>query len=215
MKKSIKALLTVVCCLTLVIASIVGTLAYMTDRDEVVNTFTVGNVTITLDEAKVDDQGKAEPSGDRVAGNEYHLIPGKTYDKDPTLTVKKGSEESYVRMLVTINEIGDLKKAFGDDFAPETLLNVWGAGWSYKGVYDTSVTDTVTYEYRYNGTVSAKTEEKKLAPLFQTLTLPGNITGDQLNDIAGLEITVEGHAIQAEGFADADAAWNAFKAQNG
>jgi len=36
------------------------------------------------------------------------------------------------------------------------------------------------------------------------------MTGEQLATIADLEITVEAHAIQAAGFADADEAWAAF-----
>lgn len=35
--------------------------------------------------------------------NEYHLLPGHTYTKDPTVTVKTGSDASYVRMKVTFN----------------------------------------------------------------------------------------------------------------
>lgn len=37
--------------------SIGGTLAYLTSKDEVVNSFTVGSVGITLDEAAVDTDG--------------------------------------------------------------------------------------------------------------------------------------------------------------
>ena len=80
---------------------------------DVKNTFTVGNVAITLDEAKVDDNGNAInkqgnqvtnlADAERVPGNAYKLLPGHTYVKDPTVTVLEPSVASYVRMKVTFN----------------------------------------------------------------------------------------------------------------
>ena len=46
MKKTKKALLLSLCAVMLVTASVLGTMAYLTSTDEVVNTFTVGNVAI-------------------------------------------------------------------------------------------------------------------------------------------------------------------------
>jgi len=62
--------------------SVFGTLAYLTATDTVTNTFTVGKVQITLDEAPVDANGETT-DGDRVKKNNYHLLPGHEYDKDP------------------------------------------------------------------------------------------------------------------------------------
>jgi hypothetical protein len=181
----------------------------------VVNTFTVGNVDITVDEAPVTPDGEVIPGEDRVEGNDYHLIPGQTYTKDPTMTVKKGSEESYVRMMVTINCISQLRGIFGDGFLPHEYIdgkdsNIW--------VYNSTVENgdnTVTYEFRYYKTVDAfeATEDIVLEPLFTSFTIPGELTGEQLATIADLEIRVEGHAIQTASFDNADAAWTAFGAQ--
>ena len=55
MKKAKKALALVLCAVLLVAGSVMGTMAYLTSKDEVVNTFTVGKVGITLDEEDVDD----------------------------------------------------------------------------------------------------------------------------------------------------------------
>jgi len=96
MKNAKKVLLLVLCAVLLVGASVMGTLAYLTSQDDVVNTFTVGKVEIKLDEAPVDDDGK-KTEGARVQSNEYHLQPGLTYDKDPMVTVIKNSEDCYVR----------------------------------------------------------------------------------------------------------------------
>jgi predicted ribosomally synthesized peptide with SipW-like signal peptide len=103
MKKATKALLAILCVVLLVAGSVMATLAYLTDSDEVKNTVTVGKVDITVDESEVTPDGEPVDGADRVDGNEYHLIPGQSYVKDPTMTVKKGSEESYVRMLVSVN----------------------------------------------------------------------------------------------------------------
>ena len=76
MKKTSKALLLSLCTVLLVTASVLGTMAYLTSQDQVVNTFTVGNVAITLDETDVDVNGDKD-SEDRVKANEYKLLPGR------------------------------------------------------------------------------------------------------------------------------------------
>lgn len=203
----------------LVTASVAGTLAYLTDTDSAVNTFTVGQAAITLDETKVDEYGVPVDGADRVDGNEYRLIPGQTYVKDPTLTIAKGSEPVYVRMLVTINDIADLKAMCGDDFLPQNYVNgTWDAeAWPCAAVTDNG-DDTMTYEFRYYdkaaGTdivdATGATEDLVLDALFDSFTVPGEATNEQLEALEELEITVVGHAIQATGFADANAAWAAF-----
>ena len=107
-KTKTKALLMSLCAVLLVAASVLGTMAYLTDSKDVKNTFTVGNVAIKLDEAKVDDMGNLVKNqdgtlADRVTQNAYKLLPGHTYVKDPTVTVLTPSVESYVRMKVTFN----------------------------------------------------------------------------------------------------------------
>ena len=103
MKTRRNALLLSFCAVLLVVASVFGTVAYMTSKDEVKNTFTVGKVAINLDEAKVTEDGKPVEGADRVKENSYKLVPGLTYTKDPMVTVLDGSETSYVRMKVTFN----------------------------------------------------------------------------------------------------------------
>ena len=91
MKKTSKALLLSLCTVLLVTASVLGTMAYLTSQDQVVNTFTVGNVAITLDETDVDVNGDKD-SEDRVKANEYKLLPGHTYTKDPIVHVHADSD---------------------------------------------------------------------------------------------------------------------------
>lgn len=103
MKTKSKALLLTLCAVLLVAASVLGTMAYLTSSAEVKNTFTIGKVEIKLDETDV-----TNPTGPRVTANSYKLMPGTTYTKDPTVTVKAGSEESYVRMKVTFNNAAEI-----------------------------------------------------------------------------------------------------------
>ena len=225
--KNTKALVLILCGVLLVTATVLGTLAYLISQDTVVNTFTVGDVSITLDETKVTPDGKpvgdldGDGSPDRTnEGNDYHLIPGQTYIKDPTVTVKSGSEESYVRVLVTINKLAELDAIFAPTGAD--LLSIFNGyddtKWDYVG--KTEADNTITYEFRYAETVNAvdAAEDIVLSPLFTAITLPGEMTGAQLKTLYTdpddrLSITVTAHAIQKSGFTTADAAWTAFEAQ--
>lgn len=101
MKKTHKALLMTMCAVLLVATSILGTVAYLTSTDLVTNTFTVGTVEITLDEADVKVDGTYETNEtNRVTENVYHLLPGHSYIKDPQVHVAEGSEDCYLFVKV-------------------------------------------------------------------------------------------------------------------
>lgn len=126
MKTKSKALLLTLCAVLLVAASVLGTMAYLTSSAEVKNTFTIGKVEIKLDEAKVNADGIPEEGAARVTANSYKLMPGTTYTKDPTVTVKAGSEESYVRMKVTFNNAAALMEMLPsadnlEDYSPAEI----------------------------------------------------------------------------------------------
>lgn len=238
-----KALLLTMCAALLVAGSIIGTVAYLTDSDEVKNTFTVGKVSLTLDEAKVDTAGRPLKEDGSVAGEndtadrwtpttndpaqEYHLLPGHSYTKDPTVTVTADSEDAYVRMLATITY-----QAAADDVLEPTWLDINDA-WKMVGTKPIKTEKTVdeatgkvvtiarTYEFRYydattkaDKVVARSATATKLPPLFTTLTMPDALTNEKIATLQGMEITVVAHAIQSSGFTDADAAWAAFDTQN-
>ncbi len=232
MTKCKRILATLLAVILLVSASVIGTIAYLTSTDSVTNTFTVGNVKITLDEAKVDEYGVAVESADRVKENTYKLLPGHTYVKDPTVTVANGSEEAHVRMLVTVSDMDALRAAipqgsisdfygnFGDVenmFLLQKLVDGWDvANWPCYGYTETTTGEgetavtSGTYEFRYKDIVDAREAEQKLDALFDTIVVPGNLTNDQIAEMNKTSITVVAQAIQADGFNDADAAWAAF-----
>lgn len=228
---NMKKILAMLCIVALSLVSVVGTVAYLTDRSSVANTFTVGNVDINLDEADVNEagirldkdgnpmeEGSTATPADRVIENQYHLIPGQTYVKDPTMTVLAGSEESYVRMIVTINKAAELKAIFGENFLPQDYVNgTWDASiWTPVSMTEDTTENVLKLEFRYHETVSTMEpkEDKVLEPLFENFTLPGDkVNGEQLATLTGFKIMVEGHAIQAATFADANEAWAAFDKQ--
>lgn len=215
MKKT-KILLLSLCAALLITASVIGTLAYLTSQDTVANTFTIGKVNITLDEAAVNPDGTEIEGADRVKENNYHLIPGQTYIKDPTMTVAKGSEESFVRILVTFNCLQELDKAFAPSGAELTsIFNGYdNEKWIYQAVQRDKTTNTVTYEFRYKEAVKPSDNESLvLDALFDSITVPSTFDGDDMDAISDLEITVIGHAIQTAGFIDANQAWIAFAEQ--
>lgn len=207
MKTKRKALLLSLCAVLLVVASVMGTMAYLTSSDTVTNTFTVGKVEIKLDETDV-----TNPTGPRVQANSYRLLPGLTYTKDPTVTVKTGSEPSYVKMTVTFSNARELDAIFKPNGADMTsIFNGYdSANWIDKGNTEDTDANTRTYVFWYKGIVDARTADVVLDALFDSITVPGTITKEQLATIDGMTITVNAYAIQADGFKDAADAWSHF-----
>lgn len=223
MKKT-KVLLTLACAVLLVAASVMGTLAYLTSTDTVNNTFTIGKVKIELDEAKVGTDGKALKGDDanRVKENTYKLMPGHEYDKDPTVTVKAGSEESYVKMVVTVDKAEALDKIFAEHVTDFTLQDVIDGydneKWLLQGNGgEKDAEGNRTYTFYYKETVSAvgngqdgKDEDVVLEALFTNIKVPGVLTNDEILTIQDMVISVKAYAIQADGMADAADAWSKF-----
>ena len=207
MKTAKKAMLLTLCALVLVAATVMGTLAYLTSTDEVVNTFTVGKIGITLDEAPTDVYGK-EIDGDRRDANAYKLIPGHKYLKDPTVHVAADSEESY--LFVTVNNGIEALEAADTEAGKTTIAAQMEAlGWTalenYPGVftYKTTVTDDT------DSNVPGGTKGDFV--VFQNFTINTTVTAEDLQndeiDYSDALVTVTAYAVQKDGFGTADAAW--------
>ena len=212
MKTRSKALLLTLCAVLLVTASVLGTMAYLTSQDTVTNTFSVGSVAIKLDEAKANPDGSLVKGAERVKANSYKLLPGHTYNKDPMVTVLKGSEDSYIKMTVTFSNASALDAIFAPDGANlTTIFNGYdSSNWTYKGNTKNAADNTRTYEFWYKEAVAAPDGNVALDALFDSITVPGSMTNEQLKTIEGMTITVNAYAIQADGFANAEAAWVAY-----
>ena len=210
-----KKILVACLCVALAVLTIAGTtLAYLTSKDTVTNTFTVGNVQIKLDEAKVDEMGKIDPTANaRVQANTYKLIPGHTYTKDPTIHVDEKSENCFIRAKVTLNN-ADKWITIAANYADGKIENIikgtddnlW---WVSNPAVDPTA-NTVTYTFVYKNKSKAESLKRvwqngvdgKDLVLFNQIVIPGNLTGKELTDVANTTITVVAEAIQADGFAE-------------
>ena len=189
-KTGTKTLALLFCAVLIAAVSVFTTVAFLKDSDSVKNTFTVGKVAITLDEAKVDEYGRAVAGASRVQGNSYKLIPGHEYKKDPTVHFAAGSEASY--LFVRVDD-GIAQIEADTTIAAQILANGWTKLADVDGVYWKQVqanTGTTAVDY----------------PVFGRFTLKGEADVDAY---ANAKITVTAYAIQADGFADAAAAWTA------
>lgn len=207
MKTRSKALVLTLCAVLLVVATVMGTMAYLTSTDSVTNTFTVGKVAITLDEARVNPNGTLVYENDgttpvaRVKENEYKLIPGHSYTKDPTVHVAADSENSYIFVKVE-NGISALEAAKVDNgyqpIADQITTNGWTALDGVTGVY---------YKVYTNG------QQEKDMKVFNDFTIADDAsTRDAWNNVGSdTKVTVTAYAVQKEGFDTAKAAWEAAK----
>lgn len=186
-----KKTLTVLLALVLVIAmSVAGTMAYLTSTtDTVTNSFTVGKVAITLDEAQVDVYGTAVTPATRVKANTYKLIPGHSYTKDPTIHVAADSEDCYLFVKV---EDGLTAIEADKTIAAQLGTNNWKA---VEGVAN-------VYVYAKNTDAKTIVPASKTVtdvPVFGSFTLTSTAS---VADYANAQIKVTAYAIQADGFAE-------------
>lgn len=118
-----KLILAVALTVAILIVGASATMAYlMTSSQPVINTFTVGQVQITLEE---------------TTGPNYALIPGTQVDKDPTLTVLAGSDACW--LFFRLEEAYDLSR-----YVSYKLTDGWTPldgveGVSYRQVPETAI----------------------------------------------------------------------------
>ena len=213
-----KRFVAILLCVTLVaLAAIGATFAYLTDTKSVNNTFTMGNVKITLDETDIKN-----PSGTRVTSNEYNVYPGAVVTKDP-IVHNVGANAAYIRATVNVSNWMNLCAAYYPDFkytfgqegykaALNLLVGELGKGWSVVGV---EAGDTFTigqfdakFILKYDGTLASGADT---TAMFQTVTIPTGIDNVNADSFSG--VTVVAQAIQADGFDTWEAAFEAYDAK--
>lgn len=141
--------------------------------NSVVNTFTVGDVGIALTE---------------TTGSDYKLTPGVSLKKDPTVTVKAGSEACWVFVKIMPSDNFDSLCVY-------STADGWTALEGESGVY-----------YRR---VEKSSGNTRLAVLKDnTVTVRDTVTEEQLNAITVKpKLTVYAYAIQVDGLSNAKIAW--------
>ena len=218
-QKMILALCSMAAVVVIVVTSVLGTVAYLTSSAVVSNTFTIGKVGITLDEAKVDIDGNIIAGAERVKENVYKLVPNATYSKDPTVHVDAGSENSYLFVLIRndIEAIADKSDAANKPtIAQQMEKNGWAkytlasTGWVYVwvGVGNVPAGDAAKTDGNAEFTATALTVSGGDYVLFEKFHIASNA---DTTAYGAAKITVTAVAIQDEGFADVNAAWEAVK----
>ena len=204
MKKMYKAMALLLCAVLLVAGSVMGTMAFLQSQTKTIsNVMTVGNVKITLTEKKMEEDGltasnETIDAAEADQENNYKLIPGRTYTKNPTVTVKADSEACYVYVKV-INGIAGLEAKDEPTIADQMTANGWNKLENVADVYFMVVN---------------KVSEDKACPVFSTFTVADNANAlPQWKE--ELKITITAYAVQKDGFDTAVKAWNAtFGANN-
>ena len=173
--------------LVLVIGCAVGgTVAWLvSSTNAVVNTFTYGDINITLSE---------------TTGDDYMIIPGVNIDKDPKVTVKKDSEACW--LFVKVEEKGT--------FVANKVTYSIADGWM-KGD-GTNIPANVYY--REVNAVTADTSFYVLKGNTEypngVVTVSEDLTKAEVNSITAEnqpKLTFTAYAVQKDGIADVDTAW--------
>ena len=163
-----------------------GTIAWLTKTtDPVVNTFTYGNIDITLTETVPENR-------------QAKIIPGKDIPKDPKVTVKANSETCY--LFVKVVEDGTF-------VANKVTYTIRADGWTkgdgtdipadvYYREVPAATTDTAFYMLTGN-----------TANPNGVVTVSPELNKDEIATATNPTLTFTAYAIQKEGFADAKAAW--------
>lgn len=96
-----------------------GTIAYLTDKtDTITNTFTVGNVDITLTEEGAKDHAQ-----------NFHVYPGEVKDKIAYVEVEEGSENCFVYVKAEAENMDEISWGMSDDW---TLVTGEDDVWYYN-----------------------------------------------------------------------------------
>ena len=152
MKK--KAIVAVVALVLVLCCAMGGTLAWLVDSTtEVKNTFTYGDINISLWEHELNEDGLTL-STDVFTGEEqtgFKMIPGNKIEKDPTVTVKADSEASW--LFVKIVESDNF-----DSFMEYSIATGWTA-------LNDANADGVADDGIYYRTVDATTADTDFAVL--------------------------------------------------
>ena len=195
--------------------SIGGTLAYLTAQSTVKNTFTVGKIGMTMDEALVNEDGEpVKRSGDtltvvenpgeatRVNENSYKIMPGHTYTKDPTIYVAAKSEASYVFIAVK-NDVAAYEAETVSDGYTRIDSQIANNGWTAVG---NAITAPAGYTIYYK-TQAATGNTAETLPIFSNFKIADNAESVEDYDSFTGKVNIFAFAVQQDGFTGYANAW--------
>ena len=161
-----------------------GTVAWLTAKtDAVVNTFTDGDINITLAE---------------TTGNSYKIIPGVDIAKDPKVTVKANSEACW--LFVKVQEAG----TFVDGKVTYSIADGWTKG------DGTKIPENVYYREAGGTTADASFNILAGDTAYPNgvVKVSENLTKTEVNSITTQPtLTFTAYAVQKDGIDTVEAAW--------
>lgn len=154
----------------LVVMAIAGaTVAYFTDTDAKDNTFTVGNVDITL----------TEPSWNTNGQESDDVYPGEPLAKDPTVT-NSGKNPCFVR--IKVENLDQFSNKGMITYRTGFVTDALGANW-------------VKHSDGYFYYTKVLAVDESTTALFDQIVMPTGLTGNETTK----PITVTAEAVQAQG----------------
>ena len=188
----------------LLVVAVGGAIAYFTDTDTKTNTFTIGNVDISLTEdgwdALADDNNNGIPD---VAED---MMPGESVTKNPTINNLSTKNPAYVFAKVEVPCTTIVAPATTSE---ELFTYTTNAGWTELSSAAVACTsgETATHVYYYGtgGTLTAlakaadaSTPTPTSKPVFSSVTLRSTLKGNE-GLTGNKNIVVTGYGIQTEG----------------
>ena len=195
-KRTIALMLAVVMLFGAVIG---GTIAWLTSQtDPVVNTFTVGDINITLVEDDSHQDANSNPND-----NAYKMIPGNTIDKNPIVTVKANSEDCYVFVKIEESAVLDnyITYVVADGWTELSAgSNIW---WREQSSANADVPFNIIGNKGFDGDETF-VPNKVLVKQSVTKTMMNAL---QTTGAVQPTLTFTAYAVQKANVADATAAW--------
>ena len=179
-------------------ATIGGTIAWLTSTTEKVeNTFTVGNINITLEESGADE---TEADGQQRT---FKMVPGDTIDKDPQVSVLANSEACW--LFIKVEKSTNL-----ESFITYVMEENWKPldghdGVFYREVDAATAAAGVTYDVIGNKGADGTGTFEANKVLVKTSVTKEMMDG--LTDATLPKLTFTAYAIQKANIADVATAW--------
>lgn len=184
-----------------------GTLAWLVDKtDPVVNTFTYGDINIELWENDYDPESGTLDADETVAEqDDYKMVPGNTLPKNPTVTVKAGSEACWLFVKVE-------KTTNFDEFMTFEIADGWSPLEGVSGVYYREVValtaegaTALNYKVLKEDKVVVKSDVKKETLNAFDKDKDGILEEEEKKALPSLTFTA--YAVQKDSVADEATAW--------
>lgn len=217
-----------------------SSIAYLTQKEKVVNVFTVGDLEL----------GLREPEWNPQDGDGASMVPGSSVYKNPTIknitSDKNGEQNSYARVLLSIRDKeGEL---ITDSARLNLIKELIRYDSTYSGDYENKGTAQTIVEGRIPGysqkeiralpmvnplfTQDEKRSRENIlvfnymgadkngifkigeeATLFTTLAVPTEWNKTEMNLLGDFQLDIEAQAIQTSGFAGQEEAFMALDTQ--